>query len=358
MATPASAMYEPGPGNVYVPGSTERLHVEFSRNPADYPINRYMQIIPTDKMRAFYAELDHEDAMRIVTINDTLWNDGQRRPSGPARPLKWKEYSCVRHSYSFGLGDLTVDQASYQIIASHAAVKAMKCMTERTVEATTTMTTAGNWPATNTFATLDALGVTSGSWVTSSVTDLFIKKSFQAVQKLVGKLTAGVVKGHDLLCVINPETASKMANTAEVNAYMTGHEQAMHILEGRDRKFVDAWGLPPIMYNIRFEVEDTPKIAARRDVDTLATPTYAFPDDKAVFLFRRGGVNDQEGPPADGNGNVVANTATLVGVFKEEMTVETRRESWDRLTEGSVVDNRDIILSTGVSGVYLQDTTT
>ncbi len=354
MATPVTTMHRPGQGNVFVPGATEQLHVEFSRNPASFALNRYMQILSTEKLIGFYAELDNEEAIRYVSVNDYQWPDGQPRPRGTTRPLRWKQYSCFRNAYDFSLGDLTVGQADFDIVAAHARTKATLCMTARTNEASTTLTTSGNWPSANTFATLDALGVTSGSWATSSTSQLFIRKSFNAVKKTIIKTTGGAVSPNDLLCVINPNQADTMSQTAEIQAYMTQHEQAMGNLAGDDRRMLDDYGLPPVLYGVTMVVEDSVEVTTRFDVDTIASAGFIFPDSKAVFVSRVGGL---EGTGTV-NGNAAPSYSTLVGFFQEEMSVEAQRDDWDRMTEGSVVDTRDIILSTGASGVFLQDTTT
>ncbi|MFQ5473569.1 MAG: hypothetical protein ACE5FA_11900, partial [Dehalococcoidia bacterium] len=141
MATPATQYYTPGPGNVYVPAATAQVQVEFSRNPESFPLARYLQIIPTDKLAGFYPVLDTDEAIRVVTQDDYLWPDGQERPKGTTRPLKWQAYTCRRRAYSFSMGTLTVDQADFDAVAANSRMDATKCMTDRAIDAITVLTT-------------------------------------------------------------------------------------------------------------------------------------------------------------------------------------------------------------------------
>lgn len=360
MATPTTNFYDPGPTNVFIPAATSLLQVEFSRNPLSFGLATYMQIIPGQAVTGLFPELSSSDPVTVVNEHDTYWPDGQERPRGRKRPLRWVQWRCKRHSHGFQLGSLTVDQAAFDIVASHARASAAWCMTNRTLQAQTVLTTSGNWPSANQSATVDALlGTTGEDWVDSSTTENSIKRSFNKVKQVILQQTGGVVSGEQLCVIINPVTADKMSRTAEILDYMKAHEQAMAVLRGVERRFVDTWGLPPALYGIEVCVEDAVRQTTRRKIDGTGTLAFIFPDDKAVFASRVGGLI---GPGAvigpDGVANAAPSFTTLTGFFNEEMTIETEVDGWNRITKGDAVDNRDIVLTAPNSGYLIEDTST
>ncbi len=353
-----TSYYDPGPTNVQVPQATTLLHVEFSRNVQSFALNRYMQQIGGQRLIGLYLELSSSDPVTVVTREDNLWPDGQERPVGRKRPLRWREWNAERNAYGFTLGSLTVEQATFDIVAAHARGEAARAMTDRTVQAQTVLTTSTNWPAANTSATVDLLTGGSGeTWVGSvaSAANQFIKKGFNKVKQVIAQQTGGVVNGEDLCMVINPVSADGMARTPEIRDYMTAHEQAMAVLQGADRRFVDTWGLPPILYGIEMCVENAVRQTSQREIDGSGTLGYVMSDNKAVFTSRIGGL---QGAGAPNQANAAPTFSTLVGFFHEEMSVETETVGWHRLTRGGVVDTRDIVLTAPNSGYLVEDITT
>lgn len=344
--------YDPGSTNVFIPAATSQLHVEFSRNVLSFAINRYMQIIGGQRVVGLYAELSSDDPVIVITQEDNLWPDGQERPVGRKRPFRWKEWNCERRTYSYTLGGLTVDQASFDIVAAHGRGEAARAMTDRTIDAVTVLTTAGNWGS-NTSTTLDALGVTSGTWYSTTASDQFIKASFNIVKQRIAKATGGVVTGDQLALVVNPVTADGMARSAEVREYLVNHEKAYSVLS--DVRNVDTWGLPPSMYGIEIVVEDAVQQTTQREIDGTATVGYVMADNDAVFTSRVGGL---AGVGAPNQANAAPSFTTLTGFFHEEMNVETEVDGWNRVTKGAVTDNRDIVLTAPDSGYFLQDVST
>lgn len=356
MATPVTSFYDPGATNVQIPAATSQLHVEFSRNVLSFALNRYMQIIGGQRVVGLYAELSSSDPIIVITQEDNLWPDGQERPVGRRRPMRWKEWNCERRTYSYTLGGLTVDQATFDVVAAHGRGEAARAMTDRTIDAITVLETTGNWDG-NTAANLDGLGVTSGTWIGSAAaaSQQYIKASFNIVKQNIAKTTGGVVTGDQLCCVINPVTADGMARSGEIREYMVNHEKAYSVLEGYERSIVDNWGLPPNLYGVEMCVEDAVKQTTQREIDGTATIAYVMSDNKAVFTSRVGGL---VGQGAVNQQNAAPTFTTLTGFFHEEMNVETEVEGWDRLLKGAVTDNRDIVLTAPISGYLLQDVST
>lgn len=358
MATPNTSFHDPGPRNVFIPAATSQLQVEFSRNPTSFKINRYVQIVPERAINGYFPELSSTDPVTLVTEEDDMWPDGQERPWGKKRPLRWKAWAMERRANSYPLGQLTVEQAPWDIVAAHGRGEAARSMTSRTLEAKTVFETSGNWPAANTSATVDALLSTSGAtWVGSGATTTarYILRSFNKIKQVIQQQTGGVVSSGMLQCVINPVTADAMARTPEVREYMVNHAQALAVLAGEDRRIVDDWGLPPTLYGVVMTVEDAVRQTTRRVLAGTGTLGYLMSDNVALFTSRVGGLVAQG---MSDDTQAAPSFTTLTGFFNEEMTVETESDGWNRLVKGSVVENRDIVLTAPNSGYLMQDVST
>ena len=352
-----TSFYDPGPTTVQIPAATSQLHVEFSRNVESFDLNKYMQIIGGQRVIGLYAELSASDPVTVVSQEDNLWPDGMERPVGRKRPMRWREWNCERRTYAFTLGGLTVDQATFDIVAAHGRGEAARAMTDRTIDAITVLETSGNWDG-NTAATVDLLtGGSNETWVgaLATVADQFIKKGFNKVKQNIAQATGGVVRGEQLCFVINPVSADGMARAPEIQAYMTAHESALAVLNANDRRIVDTWGLPPILYGIEICIEDAVKQTSQREIDGSGTRTYVMADNVGVFTSRVGGL---VGAGVPNQANAAPSFTTLTGFFHEEMNVETVTEGWDRLVKGAVTDNRDIVLTAPNSGFLIQDIST
>ena len=355
MATPTTSFFTPGPTSVFVPAASVQLQVEFSRNPASFPINQYIRLVPVEALAGLYPEMNAIDPVTVVTDLDHDWPEGQERPTGPARPMRWKRYDAARRTYPFQLGSLTVDQATFDVVATNARGEAARAMTDRSLRVATLLTTSANWPAANTAATVDALLSGSGlSWFSSSTTELTIKRSFGSIKQTILQQTGGVVTTGVLGCVLNPDAAEQMGRTQEIHQYLTQHEQAMTLLAMQDRKLLDDYGLPPWLYGIRMIVEDSVRQSTRRDEDASGTLGFTLADNKAIFISLK----------ESDLGNIERNSAeavsfnTVTGFVQEDMTVETEVDSWNRLTKGAITDTIDFKLSAPNSGFLVQDIST
>jgi len=351
MATPTTTFHGAGPSNVFVPsenynaGASEAFRVEFSRNPASFGVNRIAQNVPVQKIAGLYVVMDADDAVNVVNAEDFVWPDGNDAPDKENYRHLFRNFACERRAYPFPLGDLTVSQASWDIVAAHGRMAATKCMTDRTLEVMTLLTTSGNWPASNTSADLDALGVTGGSWDASATTENFIMASFHLAVEKILQSTGGVVQPGDITLTINPHRAHAMRQTAELNQYIVNNESS--VPAWMQSGVFAAYGLPPQMFGVNINVDHSVRVSTRQGA---STPTRAFilGDDVAVFTSRPGGLVGAEGP----------NFSTVVGFFQEDMTVENIDDRDNRRQKGRVVDNRVYRLTAPISGYLIQDVTT
>jgi hypothetical protein len=344
MAIPTTTFHPPGPTSVKIPEATGDLWVEFSRNPAKFNVNQYVQWVPDSDNVGYFAELDTDEAVRVLNDEDYQWPDGTDRPRGDQRGLRWIKYLTERKAYDFWLGQKTIKAAKFDVVSSHARMAATKAMTARTYKAVQLITTAGNWPTGSKAATVDALLSGSGlNWIASTTSQLNIQKSFHTVIEAILKNTGGVVGIDDIQCTIGPDIAHQMARTAEIRAYLVNHEQAIAAMG--DQGMLPAYNLPRKLYGVNMVVEDAVRVTTRKGVSQ--TRDFMM-GNNAVFSSRVGGLIGTPGP----------NFSTIVGFVHEDMTVETETDSWNRRIMGSVVDDLDVVLAAPISGYHVADVTT
>ncbi len=341
-----TAVY-PGLNNVYLIShdATNNLIVSYSRNPKDFALNSYIQIAPVTKMVGAYLRVTAEEAARIVStdLSNLRWPDGAEAPMHEEglESHEWQSYRCERYARGFNLGDLTIEQATWDIVGMHAAFHAQGMMTARTQLVHTLLATSGSWLAAHT-ATATVAG--GGKWDVSSVDTKYIKKSFRYAEIQILKATLGVVRPKDLVLVINPEVAAKMSESDEVHQYIKESPDAMAQLRGDTPSQNGKFGLPDFLYGLRIVIEDAVKVSTPKG--GTATPDFICSGDEAYLLARVGGIEGKFGSPS----------FTTVSTFmKEEMTVETKRDDDNRRTKGRVVENYDVVMTAPSSGFRFSD---
>ena len=76
----------PSGNNTFVPSHEEsnRLVVDFSRNPSKFALNKYIQLVPTDKNEGYYLRMTVEECMRVLgtDLAHYIWPDGNDAPTG------------------------------------------------------------------------------------------------------------------------------------------------------------------------------------------------------------------------------------------------------------------------------------
>ncbi len=169
-----------------------------------------------------------------------------------------------------------------------------------------------------------------GYWDLSAVTDLFIKKSLSAAAILILKATLSQVKPKDLVVVINPTAAKRMANSQEVHSYLKESPFALAQIRGDVPSQNGKYGLPDYLYGYRILIEETVKVTANKGATSPATRTFVCSDSDCYVLARVGAIEGKWGSPS---------FSAISTFMMEEMTVETKRDDDNRRTKGRVVEN-------------------
>lgn len=353
----------PGPTNVFVPtfspGATGALQTEFSRNPASFALNKYVQVVPVEKRVGKYLRIDPDDAGRIVTEDDYTWPDTTDRPRGEEVDFSFPPYETTRHSYGFRIGFITEEQADWDIIASHARAKAQKAMTFRTLATQTLLATAANWPADNfgdgdDFSTGFISGGADGALWTEALGVL--QGLFQSVRQQIVDSTVGAVDiQNEFVAVMGPEVAVAMSRSPEVKTYVKNYPRAEDFLRGS--AIFQQWGLPPDLWGVKVEVDHTVRISTHRGAATkTSAPIWDTATGSIAFLSRPGALVGTEGVPSFSTVSLYVHSPGR-GVNADDrggdMAVETIVDPWNRVTNGSVVDDFAPLITAPIAGAYV-----
>jgi hypothetical protein len=336
----------PGAGNTFVKNheATGNLVIHFSRNPEDFPLNRYIQYRPVKKDAGYYLQITQEEAGRIVegNLSEFVWADGTDRPNRNAgwEQFKYLDYRTERFDFDFEIGWKTSKQADWDILGTGRATKAQQAMTARTRAVHVILADTNNWDASHVSAVSSITGVT-GSWELSTTQRADIKRSLNYGMNVIRKDTLAVVRKKDLRLVMNPVTAQRIGESQEIRDYIKGSEDAWKEVMMQEGRYSE-WGMPNKLYGVEVVVEDSVMVTSARGATVVRSDVMS---DGTVYLMGRPGglVSSPESGPS---------FSTAMCLLFEEMTVEEFDDDKHRRTEGHVVDDYAPVMTAPVSGFY------
>lgn len=340
-----TAAFPGGAPNTYIPSTeaTNNMVVDFSRSPDDFPVNKYTTIVKVDKTVGRYTELSVEQRGRVLStdLNDRRWADGDDASDGRGQTeaFEFKPYNTERFEFPFRIGQKAAGEASWDILASHARIKAQEAMTGRTQKHISLLTTSGSWPSGHTSAVSAISGVT-GKWDVSTTARADIKRSLNYAIEQILKATLSAVDIDDLILVMSPELARKISVTQEIIDYLKGSPDALGWIQGKLGKNAH-YGLPSTLYGLPLVIENTVKVTNKKGaskatsyVQSAATPFIAA---------RPGGLVGQ-------GDSTSPRYSTCCTFMLEEMTVESKHDVDNRVHKGRVVEDYDVVLTAPISG--------
>ena len=340
----------PSPSSVFIPNweASGRLQVGYSRNPKKFPLMRWAQLVETPKIVGYYMKLSPQEAARVVAPQDYEWNRGAVRPMRPEglEQFNYVEFRTKRRDYGFTIDDDTDDLADWEVVEVHAQIHAAKAMTARTIDALSVLTTTTNWTVAggtdvdlSADHTATATAAAGGKFDAGTSTAPYFKIGLDKAAVLINLDTVGVVTTNMLHVLMNPNTARKIAESAEVHDYLKGSPDALaEIQMGQSPN--GRYGLPSSMYGYPVIVDDTVKVTSRKG-DTLAK-AFAFPDATVAMVARMGELEAPYGGPA-------FSTLTIFW-YKDDMTLERFHDPQNRLISCHVVRDDVSVLTSPLSG--------
>ena len=338
----------PGGNNTFVPSheASGKMVVDYSRNPKKFAVNQYTKIQTAPNRTGYYMASNFDEAGRVISDDalEYLWNDGENAPGGRdnTREHEYKSFLTARRVYPFTLGDMAVQQATWDIVAQHAATMAQKAMTVRTMLALKAVLTSGNHISSHVLD-ISALTGNTGTWAASTSNRQDIKRSLNIARDQILDTTLAAVEIDDLYLVINSTLARQLAECQEIVEYIKGSPDALAQVRGElktSNQNVN-FGLPSTLYGLNLVVETTRRRTNRKRA-TRATSSV-LPTATPFIVARPGSLEGTYGAP---------NFSAITGFMFEEMSTETKKDKDNRRTSGRIVEDYNYTL-TGPEGAIL-----
>lgn len=335
----------PSASNVFIRDhdASNKMVIDFARNLKKFPVNQYIQIVPVKKMAGYYQRMTVEEAGRILytDLRNFVWADGQPAPEGNdgTESFSWEPFATKRYAYPFLLGDLTIEQASWNILAQHSSIKSRQAMTARTQLAITALTTSGNYSASH-YLNVTGISGNTGNWAQSTTARQDIKRSLITAAEVIRDDTLNAIELNDLVLVINSALAGELAECQEIVDYIKGSPDATAQIRGELPGRNVTYGLPDTLYGFPLIVEATRKVTTRKGATTARSQMLA--KGTPFMCSRPGGLVGVADAP---------NFSTAVMFAYEEMTVESLRDAPNRRTLGRVVENLAAYVTAPAAGV-------
>lgn len=339
----------PSSSNVFVRDhdATNKMVIDFARNIRDWALNQYVQVVPVKKVAGYYLHMTIEEAGRILhsDLRNFSWPDGHSAPEGieGTEAFEFLGYETKRFAYPFQLGDLTIDQASWNILAQHSSIKSRQAMTARTQLVVTAATATGNYDASHVID-VPALAGNSGKWSESTSARQDIKRSLFTASERILDDTLAAINPEELVLVIGSGLAAEIAQCQEIVDYIKGSPEAYAQIRGELPNRNKFYGLPEQLYGFKLVVEATRKVTSKKGATTARSAL--LPKATPFMCSRPGGLVGVADAP---------NFSTHVLFAQEEMTVETLRDAPNRRTTGRVVENIVAKTIAPVSGVLFNN---
>ena len=339
----------PSSTNTYVPDheASGKLVVDFARNVNKFAVNKYVQIVPANKSSGYYLEMTVEQAGRIMNSDDSdiLWPDGADAPDhwDGTESHAFKPFATKRRTMGFRMGDKTVDNASWDIVAQHAGITAQQAMTRRTQQVVNVMTNESLYPAGHVLDIPSIPGV-SGNWAASTTVRQDIKRSLiTGVEKILDS-TLAAVNGEDCMLILSSELAGEISMTQEIVDHIKGSPDALAQVRGELPGRNVLHGLPDRLYGIEVIVEATRKVTSAKGKTRVVEKV--MPTSTPVLVSRPGGLEGTYGAPS---------FSTVTIFTEEEMTTETKHDKDNRVTKGRVVEDYVVVMTAPVSGILFKN---
>lgn len=345
---PGPAVY-PSYLNVFIRNhdASNKMVVDYARNVNKFAVNQYTQLVPVKQVAGYYQVMTVEEAGRIIYGDgrNFVWYDGSEAPLGydGTESFNFNPFKCLRYCFPFVLGDLTIDQATWNILAQNSSIKARQAMTFRTQAAVTQLTNTGNYSSSHVIDVTTVSG-NNGNWAQSTTARQDIKRSLETAAETILDDTLAAIDLDDLMLVISSGLAAALTQTQEIVDYIKHSPDALAQVRGELPGKNTIYGLPDKLYGFPIVVEKTRKVTSRKGA-TRAVSSI-LPKATPFMVARPGGLVGVADSP---------NFSTCVGFFFEEMTVESLRDQNNRRTLGRVVENFTYNVVAPASGVLFQN---
>lgn len=327
----------PGGQNTWVINheTSNKLVIDYSRNPKKFALNEYIQLQPVEKIKGLYLQMTVEERGRVMSTNagEYDFDDGADAPSGTdgTESFNFLDFTAKRKMYPFRVGDMASDQASWDLIGQHSNIEAQKAMTVRTQVAYNTLTTSASYASGHVSAVFGGtIAGTSGNWAQSTTARSDIKRSLIAGFTKMLDDTLGVVDIEDCVLVIGDLLAGQISESQEIIDAVKQSRDAWPMLQGALPNGTPLYNIPSRLYGFKVVIDKTRKTTSQKGA---ATPTRSaiFAQSNAFLIARPGGLTGMDGSPSFG-------FLQQFTYKKYDMLVRTIHDETNLRTNGQLID--------------------
>lgn len=341
--------------NGYMPEATG-LVCEFVRKESEFPLNRWVQYVPTPAKLAYYVLVEQDQQVRMYDDATMIWEDGaSRKHMGKDNKLGYQDipFRTIRRNRAWEIGWETIALTKdWKLKQSHMDACISQMMINRTKRCVDLIDTASNWG--NNVGTANALNNGFGKWSTGSDDPKSpnynaIFRTLLAASQAIHLATNGKVKPTDLRVVVSPGAAIKIATCPEMTNYCRESPYSKEILhQGQDPQY-QRWGIPEKFKGFEFIVEDTMRVSQQANAtatQATANRNYLKSDTSAAILARVGGIDGEYG---------TQNYSTVqLYHYGPLLSVEAFDDPEDHLIRGHVSEDTKEVLVTSLAGYDVQ----
>lgn len=321
------------------PRSTGYLMTGFSRNEADFPVNKMIQIIETKNDVFMYGIADTSFGARSLTTDDheNDWVDGDMMPMNVGNQLRWSWQTNItkRKAYTWTLGQKAVEQAEWNILGQQGISMAQKAMTARSRIVYTRLSNATWGSYTSTVAAIAGAGNT---WKNGTSTQPNFLLSLNYAAQQIGLQSYGTVNIKDLKVILSVSDAQALAASPEIRDYMRNNVLSIDVLRGDNARINMMYGLPPMFNDYELVVDNTVLVTGNQTAASSPTKAYLWQPGTSYVISRKGNLKGISGTP---------NYSTLqMYYYKDQMTVMQKLDADNRLYHGAIISDYEIVIPT------------
>jgi hypothetical protein len=343
----------PNQWNVYVPNAKEsgNLFVDFSRNPVDFKVNQYCQLVPVHQTVGIWYQMGLDQRARILDTDGAkyMFPDGVDRPEAHDQSEYFSElgFRCRRRSYMDVMGKMMNEQAAWDERDRRSRALAQLAMTFRTQQVITKLTDSTQYASTHYWDLSQTNQFTNqtGNWAQSTSARETIKRTLNAAKQQILLDTRAAVKSKDLLLIMGPDTAAQISVTQEIVELVKQNAGGIQYLQNKGEYKKDNYGLPDRLYDTEYVIEDTVIVTSQRGLLTQ-TAQFVLPLGTVLLVHRPNSLEGIEGGRS-------FSTVSMHIYRNDDLTLETDADSWNRVERIAVTDNFDVNMTAPVTGMLI-----
>ncbi len=271
------------PRNVHISVPLTNFATDFARDRNRFLIETICPSLTVDKLQGKFWRFDSPEAFRIEDASEDNYAPGRGggRPKRLELEINTDTYECLQYALSEEVPQVGEQNADFNLKRRIVQMLTTSMMTRRAKRTLDLITTTGNMNNVD----VNAITGTNGNWTNGTNTDPNIQISFNHAVRTIQENTFNSVDEANIWCLINPEMAGAMAESAEVRDTVKQSLAGERMLLGQaPYSNAGRYGLPTQLYGVKIMVVPIRYISSIKKVPDSNTAAYILDKDSAVFL--------------------------------------------------------------------------